>query len=80
MPKQQDAVNWKYYTRCVITILLVILKLTNTLNISWWVVTAPIWVMPVISIAAMLITLGTILILAILIAIGFLKEEEEDNY
>ena len=78
MHKRQDAVNWRYYTRWALAILLTILKLTNTVNISWWWVTAPIWIMPVISIIIMSSMLLIVLILALLIAVGILKHE--DNY
>lgn len=77
MPKQQDAVNWRYYTRWMLAILLASLKLTKTLNISWWLVTAPIWLMPVISIITMSGMLLIVLLLALLIAVGILKDEDD---
>lgn len=77
MPKQQDAVNWRYYTRWALAILLASLKLTKTLNISWWLVTAPIWIMPVISIITMSGMLLIVLLLALLIAVGILKDEDD---
>ena len=77
MPKQQDAVNWRYYTRWTLAILLASLKLTNTLNISWWLVTSPIWFMPVISIITMSGMLLIVLLLALLIAVGILKDEAD---
>jgi len=76
IPKQQDAVNWSYYTRWMLAILLASLKLTKILNISWWLVTAPIWIMPVISITVMSLMIGTVLLLALLIAVGILKDED----
>lgn len=57
-------VNGSVSLLSVLFIVLFILKITNTINCSWWIVTLPLWLWPAIA-------AGISLFFCILFAIAF---------
>lgn len=57
-------VNGSVSLLSVLFIVLFILKITNTINWSWWIVTLPLWIWPAIAV-------GISLFFCILFAIAF---------
>ena len=50
----------------ILTIVLTVLKLTNTISWSWWIVLAPIWIPCVLYVALILFALLVIVAVSII--------------
>lgn len=56
----------------ILGILFVVLKLTGTINWSWWWVTSPFWIPPV-AVIAIFIAVGVFAIIAFMLTLLFEK-------
>ena len=54
----------------ILFVVFLILKLTNTVDWSWWIVTLPLWIVPAAWIAVIAVVVG--IILAILAVVGLI--------
>ena len=61
------------FTRLLFLVFLT-LKLTNVINWSWWLVTAPLWIIP----SAIIIGIGLLVVVAFIIEM-ILKKKKKKN-